>query len=179
MSEKIQTTFDEGQSLEVPITPDPAMERLKKRKQRMMERFAEAKMAEKFGSKVMQVKMRTLAALGMEIEKHGIRRIGHAKIAAYGETAQDRIDELVDIVHELRSKVPPCDPQLIIDAMQVIRAFNEQVFESGKAHITADKQANPIQDEQHIKVPYKAGTPMMIGVPPQKQGAIEGGKPET
>ena len=50
MSKPVPTTFDSGQPQEVAITPDPVMEARKRRKERLAEQMAEARVFEQFGT---------------------------------------------------------------------------------------------------------------------------------
>ena len=121
--------------------------------------------------------MKTLAAIGSDVEKLGVKQIGHGKIALAGENAHIHIERLGDLVHELQSRTPPVDPSVIVDAMALVRAFNEQLMESGKAHINADKQPVVSNTSNTLSVPFPAGTPLMIGVAPQKPVTVDGSKP--
>lgn len=176
MSEPVPTEFNEQAAVEVPITPDPAAERRKRHRQKMAERAANIRAFEQIGMRVMKIRVKTLSAVGVDIEKAGIKNFGHGVIAHSGEQAQNMIDELGDIVQELRSRTPPVDPMVIIEAIALQRQLNEQVLESGKSHINATKQVEPENKGNQMSVAFPAGTPMMIGVPPQKASEIDGGK---
>jgi hypothetical protein len=177
MSKPVPTTFDAGQPQEVAITPDPVMEARKRRKERLAEQMAEARVFEQFGTKILKVRMKTLAAIGSDVERLGVKQIGHGKIALAGENAHIHIERLGDLVHELQSRTPPVDPSVIVDAMALVRAFNEQLMESGKAHINADKQPAVSNTSNTLSVPFPAGTPLMIGVAPQKPVTVDCSKP--
>ncbi len=168
MSEPVPTEFNEGEEVEIPVQLDAVAVRRKRHRQRMAERASNARAFEQVGMRVMKIRVKSLSAVGVDIEKHGIKHYGHGVIAHSGEQAQILIDELGDIVQELRARTPAVDPQIIIDAIALQRQLNEQLMESGKSHINATKQVESDNKGPQLTVPFPAGTPLMIGVPPIK-----------
>lgn len=161
------------EAVEIPIKLDVAAQARKRQRERMAQQMIEARTMEKFGTKVMKVKIRALAAIGADVEKMGVKQIGHGKIALAGDMAQTAVEHLVDLVHDLKARVPACDPDTIIDAMREMRAFNEQLMNSGKAHIDADKQLIGGNTGPHLTVPFPAGTPLVVGIAPTKPMQVE------
>jgi len=174
MSEQIPTEFNSDTKVSVPIIPDLATQRRQRRQERKAMRAAEANQFQKFGMGLMKVKIKNLAALGLDIDKLGIKHVGHGKIAVSGDNAQNCIEDLIDIVHELRSRNPPADPAIIIEAMALLKGFNEQVMESGKSHINATKQVEQGNTGSTLTIPFPAGAPMVIGLSSQKPLQVEG-----
>lgn len=168
MSNPISTAFDVGQSEAITITLDLVAAARKRAKDRLMERMAEARELEKFGNKVMKVKLAALTAIGADVVKMGVKNIGHGKIALAGDMAHVAVEHLVDLVHDLQTREKACEPEVIVAAMKEMRAFNQQLMDSGKAHIEADKQ--PVQGNTgtSITFPFPAGTPMVVGIAPNK-----------
>lgn len=168
MSNPLTPTFDEGQSEDVAITLDLVSAARKRAKDRLTERMAEARELEKFGNKVMKVKLAALTAIGADVVKMGVKNIGHGKIALAGDMAHVAVEHLVDVIHELKTRKKPCEPEAIVAAFKEMRQFNQQLMDSGKAHIEADKQ--PIQGNTgtSITFPFPAGTPMVVGIAPNK-----------
>jgi hypothetical protein len=173
MSNPLPTTFEEGQTEDVSITLDAASAARKRAKERLAERMVEARELEKFGNKVMKVKLAALTAIGADVIKMGVKNIGHGRIAVSGDLAHSCTEYLVDLVHDLRSREKPPAPEVIIAAMKEIRAFNQQLMDSGKAHIDADKQAVQSNTGTNITFPFPAGTPMVVGIAPQKSMQVE------
>lgn len=159
----------------VRVTADATVERRKRRLERKSIKAAEAREFQKFGMGVMRANIRELTELGMDIEKHGIKNLGHGKIALAGDNAQGCISDLLDIVHEMRSNNPPAEPKAIIAAMALLKGFNEQLMDSGRSHIAATKQVEQGNLNSTLTIPFPAGTPMVIGVSTQKPLPIEGG----
>lgn len=168
MSNPITPIFDEGESEAVTVTLDAMALARKRAKDRLAERMAEARELEKFGNKVMKVKLAALTAIGADVVKMGVKNIGHGKIALAGDMAHVAVEHLVDLVHDLRTREKQPEPEVIVAAMKEMRAFNQQLMDSGKAHIEADKQ--PVQGNTGTTVtfPFPAGTPMVVGIAPQK-----------
>lgn len=164
----LPTTFDGGQSEAVAVTLDAAAAARKRAKDRLMERMAEARELEKFGNKVMKIKLAALTAIGADVVKMGVKNIGHGKIALAGDMAHVAVEHLVDLVHDLQTRDKPCEPEVIVAAMKEMRAFNQQLMDSGKAHIEADKQVVQGNTGTNITFPFPAGTPMVVGIAPQK-----------
>jgi hypothetical protein len=102
------------------------------------------------------------------VEKMGVKQIGHGKIALAGDMAHVAVEHLVDLVHDLRTKTPACNPEVIVAAMREMRAFNEQLMESGKAHIEADKQLVGGNTAVNFTAPFPAGTPLVVGIAPAR-----------
>lgn len=173
MSEQIETSFNEGVEVEIPVKLSPIEERKKRRREKLHQQAAEARAFEKFGVKIMKVKLRALSSIGVDIESLGAKNVGHGRIAVVGENAQQMIDRLDEVVHELSVKSPPGDPEVIIKAIALQKGLNELLLESGKAHINADKQVDDGSRGPHLSVPFPAGTPLVVGIAPQKHVSIE------
>lgn len=173
MSNPLTPTFTEDQAQDVAVTLDAMALAKKRAKDRLMERMAEARELEKFGNRVMKVKLAALTAIGADVVKMGVKNIGHGKIALAGDMAHVAVEHLVDLVHDLRTREKPPEPEVIVAAMKEMRAFNQQLMDSGKAHIEADKQ--PVQGNTgtSISFPFPAGTPMVVGIAPQNAMKIE------
>lgn len=168
MSNPLPTTFEEGQQEDVAVTLDLVAQARKRAKDRLAERMAEARELEKFGNKIMKVKLQALTNIGADVVKMGVKNIGHGKIALAGDMAHVAVEHLVDLVHDLQTRDKPPDPEVIVAAMREMRAFNQQLMESGKAHIEADKQPVEGNKGTNITFPFPAGTPMVVGIAPQK-----------
>jgi hypothetical protein len=168
MSNPLPTTFDEGQSEAVAVTLDAIALARKRAKDRLMQRMAEARELEKFGNKVMKIKLSALTAIGADVRKMGIKDLGHGKIAISGDTAHVLVDYLVDCVREYRSSDKAPSLEAITAAMKQVSIFNQQVMDSGKAHIEADKQVVQGNTGTNITFPFPAGTPMVVGIAPNK-----------
>lgn len=168
MSNPLPATFDEGQNQDVAVTLDLVAAARKRAKDRLAERMAEARELEKFGNKVMKVKLAALTAIGADVVKMGVKNIGHGKIALAGDMAHVAVEHLVDLVHDLQTREKACEPEVIVAAMKEMRAFNQQLMDSGKAHIEADKQPVNGNTGTNITFPFPAGTPMVVGIAPNK-----------
>lgn len=168
MSNPLPTTFDEGQQEDVAVTVDLVAAAKKRAKDRILERMAEARELEKFGNKIMKVKLKALNDIGADVVKMGVKNIGHGKIALAGDMAHVAVEHLVDLVHDLRTGEKQCEPEVIVAAMKEMRAFNQQLMDSGKAHIEADKQLVQGNTGTNITFPFPAGTPMVVGIAPNK-----------
>jgi len=164
----LPTTFDEGPAQAVAVTLDAMALARKRARERLLERMAEARELEKFGNKVMKVKLAALTAIGADVVKMGVKNIGHGKIALAGDMAHVAVEHLVDLVQDLRTRENPPEPEVIVAAMKEMRAFNQQLLDSGKAHIEADKQVIQGHTGTTVTFPFPAGTPMVVGIAPQK-----------
>lgn len=164
----LPTAFDGGQSEAVAVTLDAAAAARKRAKDRLNERMAEARELEKFGNKVMKIKLAALTAIGADVVKMGIKNLGHGKIALSGDTAHVLVDYLVDCVRDYRSNDKAPTLEAITAALKQVGTFNQQVMDSGKAHIEADKQVVQGNTGTNITFPFPAGTPMVVGIAPQK-----------
>lgn len=160
----LAVTHQEETSVAIPVTPDPKA----LAKARQAERMAQARAYEQLGQKLLRLKTRKLGEVGHYIvERLGVKKVGHGTIAAASDKADEYMTECADIVQELRAKDPPCDPEVIVAMMQLIRDFTRLMLDSGKEHIAADRQPSIPTEGDKISVPFPPGTPLMIGVKPQ------------
>lgn len=177
MSDQIDIVAEEPQTELIPINPSELEQAKQRRRQVLKDQIDQARVFERLGSKVIKVRLKTYQALGLEVEKLGVKQVGHGKIAVSGDEAHVMASVLVDLVHQLKQKEPEKHAELIIEAAKEFRALNQQVMDSGKAHIEADKQANPDSKGQTLTIPFPAGTPIMVGVPQQKPVQVDGSNP--
>lgn len=159
-SEQLPVNFDTGEATDVYI-------------QRKYKRdLSRAKAMEQFGQKVMRIKMKALAAMGDSAEKLGIKKIGHGKILIAGDTAEEaisRIDELIEQHQE--------DGGTVVSLMEIRLGYTRLMLDSGKAHIDAEKQVTAINKTANITIPFPAGNPMVVAV--KQTNAIEDIKPDV
>lgn len=176
MSEPVPTDYQVDAPAEVAVAmTDSEMQKIRRR-ERFRQQADEARQFARYGSKVLKVKLKVLKDIGADLESHGIKYIGHGKIALAGETAHESVNYLVDLVQQLQTRNPPAEPELIIAAMKEMRAWNKQVMECGKEHIDATKQAENSKGGNSISIPFPAGTPIGVMVGGNAPVPIEAGK---
>jgi hypothetical protein len=175
--ENVSLTFDPGPTEAVQVNLDAkALAR-----QRRMARLAEAKAYESLGQRLLKFKAKKFGAVGEYIvTKLGVKKVGHGTIISASENADQYIDRCDALIGELMAKDPPCDPEVIVALMQLIRDFNRQLLDSGEAHLKIDRQPSVAPEQNQLSIPFPQGTPMVIAMGQQQQPAqpaIEAGEP--
>lgn len=168
VTENLPVAFDAGPSVEVPVVPDSAALKRQKRAAKL----AEARAYEQLGQRLLTFKAKKYGEVGDYIvEKLGVKKVGHGTIISVSENADEYIRRCDEIVQQLLARDPPCDVEVIVAMMQLVRDFNRQLLDSGVEHIRADRQPSLQPEDNNIKVPFPAGTPVMIGIghAPQRQ----------
>jgi len=175
MSEEVAVTFEAGQ----PETVAVALDDRAVRRQRRASRIAEAKAYEQLGQRVLKFKAKKFGSVGDYIVSAlGVKKVGHGTIISASENADQHIQQCDALVKELLSKDPPCDPDVIVALMQLARDFNQQLLDSGEAHLRIDRQPVAAPEGDKLSLPFPAGTPMVIAMnhpKPKSEPAIEDG----
>lgn len=178
LSESLAVSFDPGTAEALPVQLD---ERALAR-QRRATRIADARAYEQLGQRLLKFKARKFGEVGNYIvEKLGVKKVGHGTIISATESADESIRQCDALVKELMAKDPPCDPDVFVALMQLKRDFNQQVLDSGEAHLRIDRQPTVDPKADTFSVPFPAGTPMLIAVnqpQPKAQPSIEAPAPE-
>lgn len=126
---------------------------------------AEARVYKKYGSKVLRIKLDTLTQIGEYATRVGLKKIGHGKIILAGETAEERIQELNELVIKLTKDGVPPDSKVLIELLKLQKEYAQMLFEIGKEHLAADRAPAPLPDSPHgISIPFPPGTPMVVAV---------------
>jgi hypothetical protein len=133
-------------------------------KERAAAAMVKAKTFEQFGMKVIRVKAKAEAAIGKYAQQMGIKQMGHGKVVIVGDIAREAIDTITDIIEEMRARVPPCDPEIILELLQTQRDFSRLLLDTGQAHLQADRNANAASDAGKIAIPFAQGTPLMVAI---------------
>lgn len=165
MSNEVAVTYDAGQPEEVAVQLD---ERALAR-QRSRTRIAEARAYEQLGQRVLKFKARKFGAVGEYIVTTlGVKKVGHGTIISASENADQAIQRCDALVQEMLAKDPPCDPDVVVALMQLKRDFNQQLLDSGEAHLRIDRQPTVGPESNTLSVPFPAGTPMMLAIGKQQ-----------
>lgn len=163
----------------LPLIYDPGPDGTVAIKAKYKQSLAQARLYEQFGSRVLRLKAKTQAALGKDVEELGVKRIGHGKILMASDFAEEAIARISLVIMQLQQRDPPCDPDILVDLMQLQRDFNKQLLETGQAHIDAEKMV-PAQIDNSINLrTFPAGTPMVVAITKGKEPGktIEDTKP--
>lgn len=165
MSEEIAVTYHAGQPEDLPVQLDDRALRL----QRSRARVAEARAYEQLGQRVLKFKARKFGQVGEYIVTTlGVKKVGHGTIISASENADQAIQRCDALVQELLAKDPPCDPDVIVALMQLKRDFNQQLLDSGEAHLRIDRQPASAPEGNNLSIPFPAGQPMMIAIGKQQ-----------
>ena len=139
--------------------------------------LADAKMLAKLGAQVIRVKNKHLCLLGEEIEKLGIRRIGHGKIAIASHNAEEIVGELGAYVKHL-IEATDTDPEKVAGILAIHRDFNRQLMDAGEMHIKASASVESNNTASTSLPPFPAGSLIQVHVGPKDTKQIEdNGKP--
>lgn len=172
----------ESTTLSVTVVSDPeqqlpikldskALAKIRKNKQK--EALADARAFQLLGSKIIKIKNTALAKIGEQVEKHGVKKIGHGKLASASQNADQALAECDKYIAELLANNPNVDPKVFIQLMQVKLEFNRQVMELGEAHMAADRQASSAIQGNSLQIPFPAGQSLTISTPPAPAPPIE------
>jgi len=165
MKSDLQLNYDAGEPMDVAV------------RKKYSTALTEAKAFEQFGGKIMKIKLKSLAAIGNDLDKMGAKKIGHGRIAVTGEEAEAAIAICDERIDAYRVMDPPCDPQVIIALLEVRLGYTRLILDSGKAHIDAEKQVATVNKTSNIAMSFPQGQPMMVAV--QSTNSIEDTKPEA
>lgn len=169
--------FNPGPTEDLPVALDArALAR-----QRSRARIAEARAYEQLGQRVLKFKAKKFGVVGEYIVTNlGVKKVGHGTIISASEYADQSIQRCDALVQELLAKDPPCDPDVIVALMTLKKDFNQQLLDSGEAHLRIDRQPTVGPESNTLSVPFPAGTPMLIAVgkqPPPPAPVVESDEP--
>lgn len=125
----------------------------------------EAKAFEQFGGKVIKIKMKSIAAIGSDLDKLGAKKIGHGRIVVSAEDAASAIAICDERIAAYSEADPPVDPQIIVALLEVRLGYTRLMLDSGKAHIDAEKQLAAVnRTTSNIAMSFPQGQPMVVAV---------------
>lgn len=148
-----------------PMEIVPVKVKLNTAKLRKRAELAEAKMLSNIGAQVVQVKNKALALIGDDLEKLGIKKIGHGKIAVASHNAENLLSQLGAYVEHLMTKTD-ADPEKIAALIALQRDFNRQLMDAGEMHIKASSVGDGNGKADHISVPFPAGSKLAVAIGP-------------
>ena len=172
------TSNDDKVPLELVHREEPGQAIAIKAKERAANALTKAKTFEQFGMRVIKVKAKAEAAIGEYAQKLGIKQLGHGKVVIVGDVAQQAADTIAEVIEEMRARVPPCNPDVLVELLQAQRDCLRLLLDIGQAHLQADRQANAPSDAGKIAIPFAQGAPVMVAIG-KAPTAIEGEKPKV
>jgi len=165
------TVIDEPE-VQLPIKlDDKAMAKL--RKQRRKDALAEAREFEYVGAKIIKIKNKVLAKIGSEIEKHGVKKIGHGWLASAGQHTSEVLAACDKYMAELLANNPNTDPETILSILNLKKDLISQQIQLGDSHIKADRQASEAPKSNSLQIPFPAGQSMTISTGTTAPAQIE------
>jgi hypothetical protein len=123
------------------------------RRQKHNEAVKDVNAFARYGSMVLRVKAQTLAALGKEAEKAGIKQIGHGRVLVASENAENAIATLGALAQDMIKVKPTPNHEVILEIMQLVREFNHQLIVTAQMHIVADRQVSMEPAAQRSSLP--------------------------
>ena len=131
-----------------------------------------AQIRQQFNTRTMKVKTRLLAEAGVEIEKWGVKRIGHGRLHCAADNADRAITAIQDDIDRLTAEGIKQNAEVIAMLRGYQWRFNKQIIEVGQSHLEAAKEASGKQ-EANMHIAFPAGQPVAVMVSPQK---VNGGQ---
>lgn len=170
MAEELPVKFEAEAASLVPVKPDP--KELKKAEDKAI-----AKLHQQFNGRVMRVKTRLLANAGVEIEKYGIRRIGHGRVFFGGENADGMFSKIEDDIEKFMAADPPVNPEVIAELRTLQLRANRQIIETGKLHLEAAREA-AAAGTRGLHMTFPVGQPgQAVKVAVVQEGTVQEGQP--
>lgn len=117
-----------------------------------------ARMHQQFNGRVMRVKTKLLSEAGVQIEKYGIRRIGHGRVFFGGENADGMFSKIDDDIEKFMAADPPVNPEVITELRTLQLRANRQIIETGKLHLEAAKEA-AAAGNRGLQIAFPQGQP--------------------
>jgi hypothetical protein len=153
--------FGDQPSQEVAVLPD-------KKALKKAETLEITKVHQQFNLKRMKIKTRLLASVGVEIEKLGVKNVGHGWVQCGGEFADDYIRNTEEVIQGLLKRDPPVDARVIAHLREVQLKFNAQILETGKIHLEAAKEAGGARSND-MRIAFPVGQPVVVAVGTQQK----------
>jgi len=147
---------------EVALIPDKKAEE-KAAKAREQKELAQIR--QQFNSRTMKVKTRLLAEAGIEIEKWGVKKIGHGRIHCAGDNADKAIAAIQEDIDRLVAENPKVNPMVLAELRGYQWRFNKQIIEVGQLHLDAAKEAGT-KTTSDMRIAFPAGQPVFVAVSP-------------
>src|SRR5574342_224000 len=140
MSEKkmLPVGFDTGSPPE-QVALVPTRKELEKAA-KLREQKEIAQIRQQFNSRTMRVKTKLLAEAGIEIERWGVKRIGHGRIHCAADNADRAIAAIQQDIDRLVADNPSVNPMVLAELRAYQWRFNKQIIEVGQLHLEAAKE---------------------------------------
>jgi hypothetical protein len=172
---KLPVAFKQESSQEVAVVDKKALAKAAK----AAEEKEIAKIHQQFNGRVMRVKTRLLAQVGIDIERWGAKKIGHGRLHCAGDNADRAIAAIQEDIDRLLAQNPDTNPAVLAELRAVQWRFNKQIIEVGQLHLDAAKDVAAKGLNTNISFP--AGQQVVVAVTPPKlsdpEKTLTDGKP--
>jgi|GEM_PF-6494167 hypothetical protein len=141
-----------------------------------------ARIRQQFNTRTMRVKARLLAEAGIEIEKWGVKMIGHGRLHCAGDNADRAVAAIQEDIDRLLTENPKVNANVIAELRATQLRFNKQIIEVGQSHLEAAKEAGSKGGSNDMRIAFPAGQPVVVAVSPapnvnDKEKALTDAKP--
>jgi len=150
--------------IEQPETEVPIDKKALIKAQKLAEEKEIAKIRQQFNSRTMKVKTRLLAEAGVEIEKWGVKMVGHGRLHCAGDNADKAVTAIQEDIDRLLAENPKTNPLVIAELRATQLRFNKQIIEVGQSHLEAAKEAGSKGGSSDMRIAFPAGQPVVVAV---------------